>query len=87
MLNEKIMNSLHKESSYHRENIESSKKCVCFYCLESFNPSEIKEWIDKGQTALCPRCGIDSVLGDKTEWPLTNKIIKDMQKYWFDGAF
>ena len=27
-----------------------------------FDVREIDEWIDGGQTALCPHCGIDSVL-------------------------
>jgi len=44
--------------------------CGCFYCLERFTPNEIEEWIDdeNGEkalaTALCPKCGMDSVLGN-----------------------
>ena len=34
----------------------------CFYCKCIYSPSKIKEWIDGGETALCPKCGIDSVL-------------------------
>jgi hypothetical protein len=34
----------------------------CFYCVTVFDVQEIDEWIDGGQTALCPHCGIDSVL-------------------------
>lgn len=51
----------------NKEEIKLSKKCGCFFCLYIFNPSEIEDWCDKGETALCPKCGIDSVLGDYSE--------------------
>jgi hypothetical protein len=34
----------------------------CFYCVPVFDVEEIEEWIDGGQMALCPHCGIDNVL-------------------------
>lgn len=36
----------HKSSSFHRSEVESSDKCGCFYCLETFSPQEIEEWWD-----------------------------------------
>lgn len=36
--------------------------CGCYYCCRTFSASEIKEWTDRGETALCPKCGIDSVV-------------------------
>jgi hypothetical protein len=32
------------------------------HCVIVFDVEEIEEWIDGGQTALCPHRGIDSVL-------------------------
>jgi hypothetical protein len=32
------------------------------FSVTVFDVREIEEWIDGGQTALCPHCGIDSVL-------------------------
>lgn len=53
----------------------------CFYCITIYGSSEIKEWIDGGQTALCPHCGIDSVL------PIEGKpkvgFLMEMKRYWF----
>ena len=50
----------HKHSSMHRDEIERSDSCGCFYCLSVFGPDEIDEWVDddsgRGVTALCPRC-------------------------------
>ncbi len=37
-----------------------------------------------GQTALCPKCGIDSVIGDACGYALTFQFVKDMQDHWFD---
>lgn len=34
----------------------------CYYCLMHFFATDIKEWVDGGLTALCPICGIDSVV-------------------------
>ena len=56
------LNLIHPRSSNHRGVLLRSEFCGCFYCLNTFHPKDIKEWIDKNQTALCPVCGIDAVL-------------------------
>lgn len=43
----------HKHSIRHRAELEASEICGCFYCLSTYPPTEIAEWIDDGQTALC----------------------------------
>ncbi|QBI01307.1 cytoplasmic protein [Pseudoduganella albidiflava] len=65
----------HKHSSQHRAELSRSSQCGCFHCLARFEPSEILDWVDwpkgtpesgqldSGTTALCPVCGIDSVIG------------------------
>jgi hypothetical protein len=47
----------------HRAEIEKSAICGCFYCLKTFAPNLIQDWIDDND-ALCPLCEIDSVLPD-----------------------
>ena len=64
----------------------SSKLCGCFYCERNFKPTEIEEWIDKniqtGETAICPKCGIDSVLSSK--FPIGDKLfLSEMNLLWF----
>ena len=88
------LEQIHKASSHHRERVEHSILCGCFYCLASFPPSEIQEWVDgpaggedsdRGVTALCARCGIDSVLPDDIpDAPITSELLKAMHAYWFD---
>lgn len=70
------LQAAHRHSSLHRGEVLASDTCACFYCLKSFPPSEIGEWVDDGQTALCPRCGIDSVLGSACPYPLTPAFLR-----------
>ena len=36
--------------------------CGCFHCLEVYEATEVIDWIDDGETPLCPRCGVDAVM-------------------------
>jgi hypothetical protein len=74
--------SAHRESSRHRKLVEGSNRVGCFYCCTMFNPNEIKEWVDDNDTALCPYCGIDSVLHDSEK--LNGAFLMEMRKEWFD---
>ena len=83
----------HKVSIYHREQILNSSICGCFHCTEIFKPSEITEWCDFqakevggekiGRTALCPKCAIDSVIGDASGYPITREFLDGMRRHWF----
>jgi hypothetical protein len=78
----------HQHSSNHRKVVLESDECGCFYCLSVFKPTEIEEWVDEddngiGQTAICPRCGIDSVIGNKSGVPIKKDFLKAMQVFWF----
>jgi len=74
----------HKYSSNHKTQLLKDKKCGCFYCLSIFNPQEIVEWVpDTHGTAICPHCGIDSVIGEGSNYPITVEFLKKMKDYWF----
>jgi predicted RNA-binding Zn-ribbon protein involved in translation (DUF1610 family) len=73
--------SAHALGSQHRKQLEHIGRCGCFYCLAFFDAGDVVEWIDDNQTALCPRCGIDSVLPVTEE--ITPEFLKQMQQYWF----
>lgn len=82
------LKAAHRRSSNHRAEVLSSQSCGCFYCCSVFSPTEIEEWVDEdpagtGQTALCPRCGIDSVIGSGAGIPLTPEFLSKMKAYWF----
>jgi hypothetical protein len=73
----------HEHCSKHRPEIIGSETCGCFYCLEIFTASEIEDWVDDGQTALCAKCGIDSVIGSASGFPVTKEFLQEMHKFWF----
>ena len=62
-----------------------SEICGCFYCMAAFPPSEIADWIDEGKTALCPKCGIDAVIGSASGFPVERGFLRRMRRYWFES--
>ena len=77
----------HEHCVNNRLELAGSKSCGCIYCLKIFHPSEIAEWWDEsGDTAVCPYCGIDAVLGDKFGFPVTREFLVKMRRYWFTEA-
>lgn len=83
----KKFETAHAHSANHRSAIESSDRCGCFSCKKTFPSEEIGEWADSdgelGQTALCPRCGIDAVIGDSAGYELTAAFLAAMHRRWF----
>lgn len=83
--NNQFLELAHKGCSSHRKELESCKLCGCFYCQKTFEPNEIEEWIKEksnGETAICPKCGIDSVLSSKL--PIEDDMfLSEMKRFWF----
>lgn len=69
----------HKRCNRNKPVLEQGEDASCFYCCTTFKVAGIKEWIRSEQTALCPRCGIDSVLPGLLE----QSFLQEMQDYWF----
>jgi len=72
-----------KLSIYNRDQVEKSDFCGCYYCLKIYKPKDIVEWCDGGRTALCPHCGIDSIIGSYRV-VLSKEFLEDCHRYWFD---
>jgi hypothetical protein len=84
----KSIRDAHAHSSNHRREIEESERCGCFYCCSTFTPADVEDWVDEdaegiGQTAMCPRCGIDSVIGSKSGFPIEVEFFAAMKSFWF----
>lgn len=90
-MHDPTLKAAHDRSTNHRAEIEASAICGCFYCCSEFEPNEIGEWVDApdrntpGQTALCPRCGVDSVIGSRSGFPITAEFLAQMRARWFGG--
>lgn len=70
-------------SMKNKKQLEKSKKCGCFGCVNTFKPSEVTEYIVGEDTAVCPYCGTDAVLGDYSGFPATKKFMKEMNNEHF----
>lgn len=83
---EDLLKVAHRACMSNWADLQHEETCGCFYCLNVFNSAEIEEWIEdkSGDTAICPRCGIDAVISEKAGYPLTKRFLSKMQELWFD---
>ena len=63
------LNAIYTHSIRNEESILKSDFCGCFHCISIFPVADVKlsEMVvekDGFKTAICPICGIDSVIGD-----------------------
>ena len=79
------LNQAHKLSYANKTRLAAARECGCFYCLKVFTPDKIIDWSldDPDDTAICPYCGIDAVLGDNEGFSLTEAFLKAMYREWF----
>ena len=81
-----ILQSAHNHCFQNRDEILKSEACACFYCLSILKPEEIQAWVNdhNGKTALCPNCGIDSLIGSHSGFPIEDiEFLKAMNDYFF----
>jgi len=91
MFNRADLESVHRYCTRNRALLARSERAGCFYCEAVFAPAEITDWIpesasddlDTGVTALCPRCGIDSVLPAAAPIVISAELLAEMKKHWF----
>ena len=76
---------IHKLSSNHKELLMKEDVCGCFYCLSIFSPKFITDWIedDNDLTAICPYCGIDSIIPNHSDYQLNKELLEEMRKHFF----
>jgi hypothetical protein len=77
------LRAAHSITVRNRDRLNRSDICGCFYCLAIFRPVEIESWCDEEQTALCPFCGIDSIMDSVSGYPITDEFLSAMKKHWF----
>ncbi|MCB1592966.1 MAG: cytoplasmic protein [Alphaproteobacteria bacterium] len=75
--------------------VEKSEQCGCFHCLTIFSPLEVKDWLPvqevdeeefgpplrREETALCPHCGLHSVIGDSGGYPVSRESLQKVHDY------
>lgn len=76
-----------KASFENRKSVGESRMCGCYFCRRVFPASEVTEWISdtRGDTAVCPYCSIDSVIGDESGIPLREDVLEEIREFMFGG--
>lgn len=74
-----------QHSVCNKAEILTSYRCGCFECQEIFSPSKISCWLQEKsanfscgenmETAICPNCGFDFVIGDAIGIDITKKLL------------
>ncbi len=82
---EDALTQAHEHSMHNRPFLTDQVRCGCFHCQQTYTANEIVDWTDGGQTAICPRCGVDAVLSAQTD-PLTADFLAEMHERWFKKA-
>lgn len=82
-MTENIVENASKYSLHNRKAIEASGKCGCYYCCSIFEAKLVKDYTDADDTALCPMCGIDSVIAEKTVGNITEEMLEELNQRWF----
>jgi len=84
-----------RHTTRNHSQIEGSRLCGCCNCVQIFKPDDIVGWtgltidnmLDPGaigeQTAMCPRCGSEAVLGDRCGFPINANFLARMNEAWF----
>jgi hypothetical protein len=85
----------YRHTTDNRAEIEASTVCGCCACTHIFPPDDIVAWsgIDvssfddpeslTGGTALCPDCGREAVIGDKSGYRIDATFLTAMNEAWF----
>ena len=82
---EDVLVQAHEHSMRNRPFLTGQTRCGCFHCQQTYAADEIADWTDDGQTAICPRCGVDAVLSSHTD-PLTADFLARVHARWFKQA-
>ena len=75
--------SAHSHCRDNRMSLFTSEVCGCFRCCRTYSSSEVKKFVE--QTAHCPYCNRDAVIGDASGLQITDEFLHDMNTAWFSG--
>lgn len=75
---------VHDCATRNKEQIAQSSQCGCYACAAIFPSTDVTEYTDEGQTAICPKCGTDSIVGDASGFEITKPFLRKMRRKWFD---
>lgn len=70
---------------FNRVEVIESFRCGCYHCGSTFDASDIVMWTDGEETAVCPQCFLDTVIGDSVFRQACNKSVLDHMNWYGFG--
>lgn len=67
----------------NKDRLEKATWCGCYQCLSIMTTNSVVMYTDNGTTALCPVCGVDSIIPEATD--KDKPLLMLMYEYWFGG--
>lgn len=56
---------------------------VVFIALKYLIQKKLRNGVNNGNTAICPYCGVDSIIYDNKFYSVDIDFLERMKKYWF----
>lgn len=78
-----MLKDAHLLTSCNRSEIEASEECGCICCQRIFPAEEVVDFADGGETAICPYCDCDALIGSGSGLELTKELLSELNKKYF----
>ncbi len=78
-----------KHTKDNEIDILRSKKCSCLFCRQSYDARKVSEWNneEKRISAICPECGMDTVVGDASGFNLDHDTLKAINQAYYGEEY
>jgi len=79
------MRKAHKFANDNLWYLHEEQECVCIYCLSRFNSKDIEDYY-MDDTACCPVCWVDGVIGEKSGYSFDDDEARMMHDFFFKNS-
>ena len=83
---EHFLTDAHKHCKANRRELESSRKAGCIYCKSIYSALDVIDYVEDSDTAICPVCPVDAVIGDASGLPIEKEFLTAMHERWFGDS-
>lgn len=66
----------------NKEAVAISQICGCYNCLNVISVKDIEFWTDDDETALCPKCTLDTLIAGSLGIQLDRETLQKIRDHW-----
>ena len=81
---------IYKHTKNNELDILRSKNCSCLFCRQTFNARKVSEWTsgkNNQMSAICPECGMDTLVGDASGYVFGIEDLKEINHEYFGEKY